>query len=122
MSGERARPWQNPTPLIGYEPEWAGQFDTFYNWVDHASRALTGVRGSVGEALGAICIDAKGRRCNVGKDFQRARDEGAFPIRYFWTFRPTSAGQDERIRNLGEGPTGETVYEIEMDEDQKAEA
>ncbi|MGO4338976.1 hypothetical protein AB4037_29080 [Labrys sp. KB_33_2] len=41
--------------------------------------------GSVGEEIGTICIDAQGRRCNVGKDFARARDEGAFPIRYFLT-------------------------------------
>lgn len=84
MSAERARPWQHPTPLIGFEPDWAGQFDSFNDWVNHASRALTGVTGSVGEELKPFCVDAKGRRCHVGKDFMRARDEDAFPIRYFW--------------------------------------
>lgn len=86
MSGKRPRPWLNPTPLAGYEPDWAGQFDSFDDWVNHASRALTDVKGSVGEPLAAFCVDAKGRRCHVGKDFSLARDEGAFPIRYFWTF------------------------------------
>lgn len=85
MSMERARPWQNLTPLIGFQPEWLGQFDTFNDWVDHASRALTGFKGSAGESIGTICIDAKGRRCNIGKDFMLARDEGAFPVRYFIT-------------------------------------
>jgi hypothetical protein len=85
VSKERARPWRNPTPLVGFQPEWLGQFDTFDDWVNHASHALTGSEGSVGEKLGAICVDTKGRRCNVGKDFMRARDEGAFPIRYFVT-------------------------------------
>jgi hypothetical protein len=85
MSMHRSRPWQNPTPLIGFVPEWAGQFDTFEDWCNHASRALTGEVGSTGEKLSAFCVDAKGRRCNIGKDFMTARDEDAFPIRYFWT-------------------------------------
>lgn len=88
MSADRPRPWHNPTPLVGFEPDWAGQFDTFNDWVNHATRALSGVRGSVGEELKAFCVDAKGRRCNVGKDFMRARDEEAFPIRYFWDGKP----------------------------------
>lgn len=85
MSADRPRPWHNPTPLVGFMPEWAGQFDTFGDWVNHASRALTGQKGSVGEDIKPICVDAKGRRCHVGADFQRARDEDAFPVRYFWT-------------------------------------
>lgn len=84
MSAQRPRPWHNPTPLEGFQPQWAGQFDTFDDWVNDASRALTGKTGSVGEKLGAVCFDTKGRRCNVGKDFSRARDDGSFPIRYFW--------------------------------------
>ena len=86
MSQTRPRPWLNPTPLEGYQPAWAGQFDTFDDWVSHATSALAGETGSVGEKVSAFCVDAKGRRCNVGADFMRARDEGAFPVRYFWTF------------------------------------
>lgn len=81
----RSRPWQNPTPLPGFTPAWAGQFDTFQDWVNHASRALTGVEDSNGMELKAFCIDTRGRRCANGKDFARARDEGCFPVRYFWT-------------------------------------
>jgi len=88
MSADRPRPWHNPTPLVGFEPEWAGQFDTFNDWVNHATRALAGVRGNGGEKLSAFCVDAKGRRCNLGADFMRARDDGAFPIRYFWDGKP----------------------------------
>ena len=86
----RPRPWHDPTPLIGFQPAWAGQFDDFDAWVNHATRALTGETGSVGENLAAFCVDAKGRRCHVGADFMRARDEDAFPVRYFWTFAPLS--------------------------------
>lgn len=84
MSEHRGCPWHNPTPLEGFLPLWAGQFDTFQDWVNHATRALTGEKGSVGEDLKAFCVDALGRRCHNGKDFQRARDEGAFPVRYFF--------------------------------------
>lgn len=80
MSKLRARPWQNPTPLDGFTPEWLGQFDTFGDWVNHASRAIGGLEGNLGEKISAVCIDAKGRRCNIGGDFMRARDEDAFPF------------------------------------------
>ncbi|MEP9376158.1 hypothetical protein ABLE91_05550 [Aquabacter sp. CN5-332] len=84
MSINRPRPWHAPTPLVGFSPEWAGQFDTFNDWVSHASRALTGETGSMGEELRAFCVDTKGRRCHIGADFMRARDENAFPVRYFF--------------------------------------
>ncbi len=74
------------TALKGYAPNWAGQFDTFDEWCNDASNTLTARKGSVGEPLPAFCVDAKGRRCHCGKDFERARAEDAFPIRYFWEF------------------------------------
>jgi hypothetical protein len=85
MSAARPRPWHSPSPLPGFEPEWLGQFDSFDDWVNHASRALTDLAGNYGESISAVCFDAKGRRCNIGGDFMRARDEGTFPIRYFVT-------------------------------------
>lgn len=77
-----------PAPLV---PKWAGQFDTHDAWVACATARLTGAAGSVGQDVPAICVDAKGRRCNVGRDFARARDEGAFPVRYFWECEPLPA-------------------------------
>ncbi len=74
-----------PAPLV---PKWAGQFDTHDAWVACATARLTGAVGSVGQDVPPICVDAKGRRCNVGRDFARARDEGAFPVRYFWECEP----------------------------------
>ncbi|HJU16280.1 MAG TPA: hypothetical protein VJ770_07395 [Stellaceae bacterium] len=32
----------------------------------------------------ATFTDARGRRCVTHKDFLRAREEGAFPVRYHW--------------------------------------
>lgn len=86
MSAERSRPWQRPTALEGFTPDWMGQFDTFDDWLNHATRALTGVQGLVCD-IPAVCIDTKGRRCFSGAEFMRARDEGTFPIRYFWWFK-----------------------------------
>lgn len=56
------------------------KFDTFNGWVNHAQRAwkAEGVRPEV-----TICIDAKGRPCRIGRDFMKARDDGAFPVRVY---------------------------------------
>lgn len=58
-------------------PLWEGQFARFNDWVTYAT-------GSLGGRPNSICFDAKGRRCLIGKDFMRARDEEAFPVRFFW--------------------------------------
>jgi hypothetical protein len=60
-------------PLDGLEP--AGEFRSFSDWVNTARRRIGG--------LHAVCFDAKGRLCAWGAHFMRARDEGAFPVR-FW--------------------------------------
>ncbi len=56
------------------------RFDSFTQWVDRASSWLT--RRSPHEK--AICLDAKNRVCRNGGDMMRARDEGAFPVRWLW--------------------------------------
>lgn len=68
-------------------PNIAGQFDTFDAWVSGATRALankTCPSSGATVAVPAICVDTKGRRCFQGSDFMRARDEGTFPVVYFW--------------------------------------
>ncbi|RUX08045.1 MAG: hypothetical protein E5V51_00265 [Mesorhizobium sp.] len=85
MSKERPRPWIDPTPLVNFTPDWLGQFDSFDDWVNHATRAIGDLTGSKGEKISAVCVDAMGRRCHIGADFMRARDEAAFPVRYFVT-------------------------------------
>ena len=56
-----------------------------------ASRALTEVTDSNGYEMNGMCVDAMGRRCHNGKDFMLARDEDAFPVRYFFDFRPETS-------------------------------
>jgi hypothetical protein len=81
-SGPRAA-----TPC-GLMPRWAGEFHSFDDWVNFATKRLSGARGSLRQEVAAICVDAKGRRCSIGGEFMRARDEGAFPVRYFWECQP----------------------------------
>lgn len=53
-----------------------GQFDYFEDWVSNATRLLNGQN--------AVCIDTQFRRCRIGSDFMRARDEGTFPVRFYF--------------------------------------
>jgi hypothetical protein len=70
-------------------PNWAGEFTTFDDWVNNARRDLAGKlcdssTCTYPPGIPAICVDVRGRRCVQGSDFARARDEGCFPVRYFW--------------------------------------
>ena len=64
-------------------PHVLGQFSNHREWVNYASRVLTGYVDSNGAPLSLICVDARGRRCNNGKDMKRACDEGNFPVVFF---------------------------------------
>lgn len=72
------------------KPNWAGTWDTFEDWVIRATRDIGRnlPTDTIGMDIRAICIDAKGRRCQCGGDFMRARDDGSFPVRFFWDFKP----------------------------------
>lgn len=89
----------HPTkPLDGYEPDWFGQFTTFDTWVNKASSWID---------RNAVCVDAKGRRCLNGGDFMRARDEDAFPVRFFWTFKPAGSPGERESRRLQQSTRGD---------------
>ena len=60
------------------------QFLTFNEWVNKASSWLTRHHDYDPESFRTICFDQKGRLCRRGSDFQRARDEDAFPIHWVW--------------------------------------
>ncbi len=53
-----------------------GRFENFENWVNSATFAIGGTN--------ALCVDALDRICAQGSDFMRARDEGKFPVRYYF--------------------------------------
>lgn len=69
-----------PTALT---PNWAGEFSSYQQWVNKGKSWLASP-----DHRRAVCIDSKGRRVTCGGDFMLARDEGAFPVRFFWDCEP----------------------------------
>lgn len=61
-----------PIPTREPDGEWSCQ----QRWINHATRDIGGAN--------ALCVDAAGRVCCNGGDFQRAEDEGTYPIRYYY--------------------------------------
>lgn len=76
--------WPRSATPCELVPLWAGEFATHADWVNFATKRLTGTTGTYGVEAKAICVDARGRRCLGGGDMARARDEDAFPVRYFF--------------------------------------
>jgi hypothetical protein len=81
-----------PWPTKAQRQEWArlddnappkgepdGEFHCFATWVNKAPSWIGGT--------GAKCFDAKDRPCRMGADMMRARDEGTFPVRYYFPHR-----------------------------------
>lgn len=69
---------------------------SFDEWVDNARRWLT----SDNPHRRCVCVDAKGRRCRIGSDFMRARDEDAFPIRWYWPEQILGAGLECEVSDV----------------------
>lgn len=88
--------WPRPATPCTLTPAWAGEFRDFDDWVIFATKRLTGTYDPLmGVEVPAICIDALGRRCTMGGHFMRARDEGAFPVRFFWDCDPAPPTTDK---------------------------
>lgn len=65
-----------------------GEFSSFQDWVNHATSRIGGTN--------PICADAKDRVCRMGGDMQRAHDEGAFPVRYWFGAGPLKTAAELR--------------------------
>jgi len=71
-------------------------FSCEQDWINRASRVLTchpqyrntehdgPATGWRGPHFTTMCFDQKGRRCRNGGDFQRAKDDNAYPIWWIW--------------------------------------
>lgn len=72
-------------PRLSSPPSRAhdGEFPSYHKWVQKAAGWIGGCN--------AVCFDAKDRLCHIGRDFARARDEDAFPVRFWF---PSSAEQE----------------------------
>jgi hypothetical protein len=63
------------------------QFNSMQEWVNKGNSWLTRrmkYNSSGHPYFRAVCFDTKNRLVSCGGDFQRAEDEGAFPIRWLW--------------------------------------
>ena len=61
-------------PIPDREPD--GSFTSMTTWINKATSWIGG--------MNALCVDAKDRVCRCGGDFQRAHDENAFPVRFYY--------------------------------------
>ena len=67
-----------------------GEFHTFETWVNKATSWIGGTN--------PLCADAQGRICRSGGDMMRARDEGTFPVRFWFDEGGQSAREQRRNR------------------------
>jgi hypothetical protein len=65
-----------------------GEFTTFQEWVNKATSWIGGTN--------PLCADAKNRICTRGADMQRAHDEGAFPVRFWFGAGPIKTQKEMR--------------------------
>lgn len=73
------RRWQYIDDRHPPEGDPDGEFVSFETWVNKASSWIGWT--------GAKCFDAKDRPCRIGRDFMLARDEDAFPVRWYFPDR-----------------------------------
>lgn len=76
----------------GYSTQMFRDFDEWVSWAtarltshpDYCNTEHGDQKGWRGHHFTAICFDTLGRICRQGSDFQRAHDEGTFPVRWVW--------------------------------------
>lgn len=78
-SVNQRRQWEFIDDSLPPEGESDGEFSSFAQWVNKASSWIGWT--------GAKCFDALDRPCRIGKDFMKARDENAFPVRWYFPDR-----------------------------------
>jgi len=62
-----------------------GEFETYDEWARF---------GPQPPYRSATFRDAQGRRCITQQDFTRAREDGTFPVRYYWKTSETRKRRD----------------------------
>ena len=65
-----------------------GEFASFQTWVNKATSWIGGTN--------PLCADSKGRICRNGGDMMRARDECAFPVRFWFGEGPLTPKQQRK--------------------------
>lgn len=87
------RAWEFIDDRVPPEGEADGEFRSHLDWIQHAASYIGWT--------GAKCYDAKNRRCDTGAAFALARDEGAFPVRWYLPERfPPGRPLERRMYDL----------------------
>lgn len=87
------RLWEFIDDRVPPDGEPDGEFTSHIQWLNKASSWIGWT--------GAKTFDAKGRPCRNGGDMQRAKDEDAFPVRWYLPHRfPAPAPMSEGLFNL----------------------
>jgi hypothetical protein len=84
--------------------EHDGEFLSFEQWVNKATSWIGGTN--------PLCVDAQERICRSGGDMMRARDEGAFPVRFWWNEGGRSARERRRCRTATRRIIGDFKFRI----------
>lgn len=71
-----------------------GEFREFHQWVNKATSWIGG--------MNSLCVDARDRVCRNGGDFMRARDEGAFPVRFYHGAGGQTPAEQRRMARAAE--------------------
>lgn len=96
---------------------WCGSFSSMEQWVakgkswfaQHPEDRFSG-RQRKAKRTSLVCMDAKGRVVTCGGDFQRAKDDGAYPVRFGWLPKDVP----ERYRTSAQGTSWAHVERFEV--------
>lgn len=90
---QQYRQWRDyGQPIPDREPD--GQFHSFETWVCKATSWIGGEN--------ALCVDARNRICRTGGDMQRAKDDGAFPVRFYYGAGGETPAEHKKSRATAE--------------------
>lgn len=65
--------------IQGVEPF---RFSSKQDWINNASRLFAKYKKPEErfDTAGIVCVDSQGRMCGIGADFQKAEEEGTYPV------------------------------------------
>jgi len=115
------------TDAIKWTVAASQQWDTYEDWL--SSIGFTPWRPNASDGDGppnveAMALDDRNRPCLNRADFQRARDEGTFPVRWLWPEDVARLAEEaqtlrrvERMGSMSDAPTNGTYIVLLYDDE-----
>jgi hypothetical protein len=89
------------------------EFTSMQQWINNArSWFASSGYSSMGRQSMTICLDTKGRICQIGGDFQRAHDDSGYPISVY-VIRHETEADIERARDRAVEMVNQMMEEME---------